>query len=145
MRYVCSTKETDSDLATIPDGMEFFEKASGQVFLRKHLETALHPDEIELIQRKCKTLANPHNVRFELGKDDITVHSSRFFDSRDLGFPLYISAQKAEEMLSKMAVYTPAFRFTLEDENSGRSLLNVCHSADMTNGIIWNRAYFLIC
>ena len=28
VKYVCSTKESDSDLEVLPSGMEFYEKAS---------------------------------------------------------------------------------------------------------------------
>ena len=60
VKYVCSTKESDSDLEVLPSGMEFYEKASWVVGIRKKLVSKITKEEFKFVEKECKRLAAPN-------------------------------------------------------------------------------------
>jgi hypothetical protein len=93
IRYICSLKESDSNLSSMPDGMEFYENANGKVFLRKKLVSAIDRFEYITVESKCKQLASPNFVRFELSEKSITVFSAPRYE--------YISELPTKDILTK--------------------------------------------
>ncbi|MBO5721565.1 MAG: hypothetical protein J6S19_00500 [Lentisphaeria bacterium] len=118
IKYVCSTKESVSDLEVLPDGMEFYEKASGLVGIRKKLVSKITDAEYQFIQTECKRLASPNWVRFELFKDSAVVYSTKKIDLSALGLPSCCSKEKADSLLFSVATFMPALRFSLNNEKT---------------------------
>ena len=115
-KYVCSTKESDTDLEVLPDGMEFYEKANGVVGIRKKLVSRITEEEFNFVQKEYKRLAAPNLVRFELSKNSITVYSAEKMDFTLFGIPMCCSKKKADDQSEAFATYMPSLRFSLEDE-----------------------------
>lgn len=119
VKYVCSTKKSNSDLKTLPAGMEFYEKANGLVGVRKKLVSKITDEEYRFVQTECKRLAAPNWVRFELAANSVSVYSAEKIDLSSLvGFAIRCSLKKADSLLQAAADFLPSLRFTLADEKT---------------------------
>ena len=116
IKYICSTKESDSDLEALPDGMDFYENAIGLVSIREKLISRITGEEFQLVQTECKRLAAPHFVRFELSEDAISVHSAKRIDLSMFGLLGKSSDDGTYDYLTYSSFITPCLRFTLVDE-----------------------------
>ena len=140
VKYVCSTKESDSDLEKMPDGMEFYEKVSGLVGIRKKLVSRITDEEFQFIQTECKRLAAPNWVRFELSEDAVSVYSAEKLDVSMFGFFPERSTAKVNAILASSASFMPALRFSLADEKTREfAVERMCFLEDQDE---W---YFLEC
>lgn len=138
MKYVCSTKESDSDLETMPDGMEFYEKASGLVGIRKELVSKITDEEYLFVQTECKRLAAPNLVRFELSEDAVSVYSAKKLDLSMFGI-MPCRTDVSEDFLTTSS-FMPALRFVLADEKKREfAVERMCFMGDQDE---W---YFLEC
>lgn len=76
-RITCSTKETENDLAEIPDTHEIAESPNGQVSCRKKIKHEILSDEIEYIESVCPGRVDPHIKLFMEEKSKaILIHSA---------------------------------------------------------------------
>ena len=140
IKYTCSTKETDSDLEALPDGMEFHENAMGLVCIRKKLISRIADEEYRFIQTECKRLAAPHFVRFDLSENAVSVHSAKRIDLSMFGIRRKTPDDGTYDRLSFSASIMPCLRFTLVDETKREfSVERMCFMGDEDE---W---YFLEC
>jgi len=139
VKYVCSTKESDSDLNVMPDGMEFYEKASGLVGIRKKLVSKITEEEYKFVQTECQRLAAPNWVRFELSEDAVSVYSAKKLDLSRFGI-MPFQMDKADDLLASSASFMPSLRFSLADEKKREfAVERMCFMGDQDE---W---YFLEC
>ena len=77
MRIACSTKESNDDLAAIPDTHEIAETPNGQVSCRTKIDRKVLPDEIEYAENICPGIVDPHfRIAIEEKKKEIIIHSA---------------------------------------------------------------------
>ena len=63
VRYVCSQKETEDALDSVPEGFEVVENPNGQVVCRRKLQSLITDDELERVEKLVKKYAR------HIGKD----------------------------------------------------------------------------
>ncbi|MCQ2380583.1 MAG: hypothetical protein MJ025_06665 [Victivallaceae bacterium] len=132
--YVCSTKESDTDLESLPEGMEFYERADGFVGVRKKLKSKITAEEFALIQRECKRLAAPNMVRFELSKKAVSVYSAAHCNLSKLQGPRDKVAA-IEDYIDRNATYMPSLRFTISDEDE--RIFDLERMSSLSSGEKW--------
>lgn len=78
-RIACSTKESESDLSTIPDTHEIVETPNGQVSCRAKMASDLSAEEIALARERCPKLVRKGvETVVEVKKKELLIHSREF-------------------------------------------------------------------
>ena len=119
-RIACSKKESENDLATLPDAYEIVEAPNGQVWYRKKIEYDLLPEEIKLAEELCPKLVKKNaRVVVEAKKKMLVIHSANTDSMNDLwefmgGFGP--GSQRGAMFLEKSLHYEAVLRLELSNK-----------------------------
>jgi hypothetical protein len=125
-KYYFSRSDKGMIIDHIPDGYEIYENPNAQVFLRKKLVSLIKDEELDLVERGVKQYADLRNFIVDLRERTMTV----FLPDQDLeGLKAelrtftHISTEKLNNILEKSLAYSPMLRFTLENEDQRKFLV----------------------
>jgi hypothetical protein len=118
-QFVCSKKESASDLASLPDGFEFCENPNGKVSCRRKLNSLIKSEEMELAEKLTAKLAAPDLIKCEQKQDAIIIYSHRRLP--DLGKLMPCpnkSEHEVRSFLAEIVRYEPVLKLQLHDERT---------------------------
>lgn len=118
-QIVCSTKESESDLSTIPDTHEIVERPNGQVSCRVKMASDILPEEIALARERCPKLVRKGvETVVEVKKKELLIHSREFSELEEFVRNFAGIRHGAFDALAARVPFEAVLRFELVDEKN---------------------------
>lgn len=125
-QIICSKKCTPDALEAIPEGMEIVESPNGKVSCHKKQQSAILPQERELLEKWIPKLFKQAFVKIEVKQKELIVHGAE--TTRYKSLPIGIPLEGALKLLEKFVVYEPFFKFELDDPEARLfSVFRMCY------------------
>ncbi len=120
VRYVCSQKETEDALDSVPEGFEVVETPNGQVVCRRELQSLITEDELRKVEKLVAKYCKKKDVKVERKKEELILHEAPESDLPDfnkLGF-MPGAADALQNFLHANRRYEAMLKFTLDNPES---------------------------
>ena len=138
--YTCSTKDEGNLVDEMPEGIEFWERPTGQVFARKTRPGQVTKAELEAVEQGIARSADVPHCRVYRTEDTITVHlpsSNLNAFAQHITGDTGASFSLVEEALSKHMIYGPVLRFALVDTESEERLFQTQEPHHSHDEVTW--------